>query len=212
VITFARMDQDDISYPQRLEKQFAYLQSHPEIDLLATATTVFRDAGEALGCLPVQNTHDTICARPWNGFHMPHPTWMGRTDWFRQHRYDSAADGAEDQQLLLRSYRDSHYACLSEPLLAYREGVRPLKKMLRARRIFAQAYMRQFAVEGRYGLMIKVGCYALLKVVADVLNLVFGMASMRNSLRQISAEEISAWHRIWYHVDVMDAGKDDTKA
>ena len=208
---FARMDQDDVSYPHRIEKQLEYLKHHPRIDLLATATTVFRGAGEALGCLPVQNAHDKICARPWNGFHMPHPTWMGRTDWFRQHRYDSSADGAEDQQLLLRSYRDSHYACLSEPLLAYREGVRSLKKMFRARHIFARAYMRQFAVEGRYGMTIKVACYALLKVAADMLNLVFGVAGMRNSLRQMSAAEMSAWQTIWRRFEVMDAGKNDAK-
>src|SRR5690348_1576876 len=32
---FARMDGDDISFPQRLERQVAYLEARPEVDLLA---------------------------------------------------------------------------------------------------------------------------------------------------------------------------------
>lgn len=211
---FARMDQDDVSYPDRIEKQLEYLQKHQDIDLLATATTVFRGDGEALGCLPVVSEHEQICARPWNGFHMPHPTWMGKTAWFRQHRYKSYADGAEDQHLLLRTYRASRFACLNTPLLAYREGVRPLKKMLRARRIFAYAYMRQFAAEKYYGMVIKVAVHLLLKIVADVLNLVFGVASMRNSLRPLSTEEKAAWQTIWhgFKIEEADTGKPDEKA
>src|SRR4051812_47547353 len=30
---YARMDGDDAAYPQRLERQVAYLESHPEVDL-----------------------------------------------------------------------------------------------------------------------------------------------------------------------------------
>ena len=30
----ARMDADDISYPERLERQVQYLETHPDIDLL----------------------------------------------------------------------------------------------------------------------------------------------------------------------------------
>jgi len=208
---FARMDQDDISYPDRIEKQLKYLQEHPDVDLLGTSTTVFRGAGEALGCLPVADEHEQICARPWNGFHLPHPTWMGRSSWFQQHRYDSAADGAEDQYLLLRSYRVSRFACLKEPLLAYREGVRPLTKMVRSRRIFARVYMRQFAIERDYGMVIRVAFYALLKVCADILNLVFGVASMRNSLRQLSEEELLAWRTIWDGLNTAYTGKLDAK-
>jgi glycosyltransferase involved in cell wall biosynthesis len=197
---FARMDQDDISFPERLEKQVEYLQQHQEIDLLATAPIVFRGDGEALGCWPVFNEHEQICARPWNGFHLPHPTWMGRTDWFRQHRYDSSADGAEDQHLLLRTYQVSQFACLKEPLLAYHEGDRPLKKMLRARRIFARAYIRQFATERRYIMAIKVAVFFLLKSVADVLNLVFGVSSMRNTLLPLSASEQLIWQALWHEL------------
>ncbi len=209
---FARMDQDDISYPDRIEKQLTYLQQHQDIDLLATGMVVFKDKGVSLGKVPVNQQHSDICSRPWNGFYMSHPTWMGRTDWFRKHRYDSSADGAEDQQLLLRTYRASRFACLVEPLLAYREGVRPLKKMLRARWIFAYAYMRQFATERCYGLVIKVAVVSLLKVAADILNLVFGVASMRNILYPLSASEQSTWQTVWHGFEVEAAGTGEPDA
>jgi len=209
---FARMDQDDISFPERFEKQMNYLQDHPDIDLLATATIPFRGDGEVLGRLPVSTAHEEICARPWNGFHMPHPTWMGKTAWFRQHRYDSSANGAEDQHLLLRSYRCSRFACLDEPLLAYREGDRPLKKMLRSRRIFARAYINQFILEWRYGMALLAAIIFLMKVAADVLNLLFGIGRMRNTLLPLQAEKQSAWLELWSALEEKNAEKSDAEA
>jgi len=211
---FARMDQDDVSFPERIQKQLNYLQEHPDVDLLASATTAFRGTREALGCLPVLCRHEQICARPWNGFHLPHPTWMGKTEWFRKYKYDSFADGAEDQHLLLRAYRESHFSCLEESLLAYREGIRPLKKMLRARRIFARAYIHQFAGEGSYGMAIKVAAATLMKAFADILNLLFDLTSMRNSLRPMSAAEQAAWQVLWNELECAESetGNTDEKA
>ncbi len=41
----ARQDADDISLPERLEKQFQYLQKHPEVALLGTARKTLYDNG-----------------------------------------------------------------------------------------------------------------------------------------------------------------------
>ncbi len=116
---FARMDNDDISFPERFSKQVEYLESHPEIDLLGTKALTFVAPGAATGIFPFKQTHEEICARPWNGFYLPHPTWMGKIEWFRKHRYRNV-NRAEDQDLLLRSYPTSRFACLPEMLFAYR--------------------------------------------------------------------------------------------
>ena len=42
---FARMDADDISLPQRIEKQMAYLLAHPEIDVVGGATNEIDENG-----------------------------------------------------------------------------------------------------------------------------------------------------------------------
>jgi len=45
----ARMDADDISLPDRLERQFAFMQSHPEIDLLGTGSSFIDEKGNPVG-------------------------------------------------------------------------------------------------------------------------------------------------------------------
>ena len=194
---FARMDQDDICFPERIKKQVEYLEKYPEVDLLATSILVFKGNGEAIGCLPVNSKHDEICKHPWSGFYMPHPTWMGRIEWFRKYRYMSFADGAEDQHLLCRTYNSSHFSCLNEPFLAYREGLKPLNKTIRARIIFIRACLCEFASQRRYDMMVAVTIVSLLKMIADVFNLLFGIPSMRNHLLPLSEEEQSKWKIYW---------------
>jgi hypothetical protein len=44
----ARMDQDDISLPYRLEKQVAYMEAHPRVGLLATNVQFIDETGQSL--------------------------------------------------------------------------------------------------------------------------------------------------------------------
>ncbi|MBY0579475.1 MAG: glycosyltransferase family 2 protein [Burkholderiales bacterium] len=116
---FARMDQDDLCFPERLERQVEYLEAHPGIDLLGTRAMTFISPSQATGLFPFRETHEEICRQPWKGFYLPHPSWMGRLEWFKKHRYHNV-DRAEDQDLLLRSYPSSRFACLPKILFAYR--------------------------------------------------------------------------------------------
>jgi glycosyltransferase involved in cell wall biosynthesis len=45
----ARMDGDDFSYPDRFERQVAFLNANPAIDLVGTSAIAFRPTGEPLG-------------------------------------------------------------------------------------------------------------------------------------------------------------------
>jgi glycosyltransferase involved in cell wall biosynthesis len=122
---FARMDGDDISYPERLERQIAALQGDPELDVVGSSVLVFGDSGEALGWRRVPPRHEEICGTPGSGFHMAHPSWCGRREWFERYGYDERAHGCEDQDLLRRSWRYSRFANISDIMLGYREhGIR----------------------------------------------------------------------------------------
>lgn len=145
---FARMDADDVAYPERLDRQVEYLERHPEIDLLGCGMLVFKGDGVAVGRRLVAETHEEICRRPADGFYIGHPTWMGRTPWFCAHPYDAKAIRAEDQVLLLRSYSTSCFACLPEILCGYREDRLVLRKILRSRYRFAMVAFGE-CVEGR---------------------------------------------------------------
>ena len=118
---FARMDSDDVSYPERLARQIAALQKTPELDLVATRAITIDENDQATGLFPYAISHEEICARPWRGFYFPHPSWMGKTAWFRKYRYTEPGPYfCEDQELLLRSYCDSQFVTLDEILFAYR--------------------------------------------------------------------------------------------
>lgn len=119
----ARMDADDVSFANRLEKQFNFLEANPQIDLLGCRAVVFKNSNEIIGLLPFHATHERLCRKKWANIPLPHPTWMGKASWFKQNHYKvPAVYRAEDQELLLRCSNFSKYACLEEVLLGYRQG------------------------------------------------------------------------------------------
>lgn len=114
----ARMDADDYAYPQRLQKQIIFLEKHPEIDLVGTAIRLLSALELPQKCyFPLY--HQEIVGQPWKKtLSVAHPTWCGRTDWFRQWQYRPFIRN-EDQELLLRASHSSIYANLPEVLLDY---------------------------------------------------------------------------------------------
>lgn len=199
----ARMDADDVAYPRRLEAQVRFLEEHPEIDLVATRTMLFRDNGTVVGLSPFRRTHDEICATPWRGFFLPHPTWMGRREWFRRHRYRiPEVVRAEDQELLLRTYRTSKFACLPEVLLGYRQTKLSLKKVLTARRHLALAQWSVNVEQGRLGQAV-LGTFAFsAKAVADIALGAVGAHRLFTSRMARSAprSEIERWAKFWNEI------------
>ena len=130
---FARMDGDDIAYPERLAAQVEYLENHPEVDLLATNIIAIDENNHPTGGFAPIESHEEICRRPWAGFPMTHPTWMGRLEWFRTHKYRPEALRTEDTDLMLRTFDTSRFAKLPEVMLGYRVGSLSLKKILPGR-------------------------------------------------------------------------------
>lgn len=119
----ARMDSDDISLPERLELQLITLERDKTIDLIATRAQVINTMGVVTSELPFRLSHEEICASPWRGFYMAHPSWMGRSEWFKKYRYSFPAPYlCEDQELLLRSFRHSKFATLNNVLFLYRKS------------------------------------------------------------------------------------------
>lgn len=172
----ARMDADDVAFPERFEKQVAFLLAHPETDLLATDTLMVDADGTAIGILAAGHSHEAICRRPWVGFSMPHPTWMGKTEWFRRYPYDEKALKAQDQTLLLRAYRSNRFAGLAEPLLAYTYDAVSLKKSRVGRWNYIKSAWNCFHLEGMpLGIAILASLYHNAAFIRDVIGHFFGM-------------------------------------
>lgn len=195
----ARMDADDIAYPERFQRQVQYLEAHPDIDLLGHGAVLFTEAGRVLGGYPTACTHEEICRRPWWGFPLAHPTWMGKTSWFAHHRYDDGLTKGQDQDLLLRSYRTSRFAALSEPLLGYRmEGISASKSWLgRAnycRQLVRQIHDAPSALTAMRGILTHG-----LALGRDVLLEATGTLSQRSrqSFQPANDQVRNEWQEVW---------------
>lgn len=204
---FARIDGDDVCFPQRFERQVAYLDAHPETDLLGTGGVVFRGDGEILGLRRAPASHEAICVRPWSGFYLAHPSWMGRLDWFRHNRYDERATKGQDYDLLLRTHAGSRFAALPEALIGYREERLSRAKNLATRRHLLAAqwrYARRAGDWGRLALSIaEQGAKAAVELT------VIGTPLQRRVLAHralpIDATTASAWHALWRSLGGDDA-------
>ena len=165
---FARMDQDDIAYPDRFEKQIKALVENVNLDLLATRAIKITMEDRPVGYLPHAFSHAEITSAPWRGFYMPHPTWMGRLQWFKKHHYaETAPYLCEDQELLLRAHDESNFACLPDICLAYRvRDKTSLRKLLKIR-------YQQMCVQLNYTFnkrLIKFSVFAIYFFILKALN------------------------------------------
>jgi glycosyltransferase involved in cell wall biosynthesis len=194
----ARMDADDISFPERLSRQVARLREDPALDLIGCGAVVFRSGGELVGEMPVGLQHQEIVARPYAGFPLPHPSWCGRAGWFRNNPYNSGLRYAEDQDLLLRSFRHSRFAGLDSVLLGYRQDRLALKKLLPGRATFAGAIWRHGLAKGEFMSALAGVVVQSAKGVADVATLGLGLNRQMQSqrLKPISPTVEQRWRQL----------------
>lgn len=118
----ARMDADDIALPERLAEQVAYMDAHPDIDVLGTNVFFFDDSGrEILGRQPEH--HEDIALSLFFGFTMMHPTIMLRRAALvaSGFNYDPHFRYSQDFDLWSRMISDHRFANLQKPLLRLRE-------------------------------------------------------------------------------------------
>jgi glycosyltransferase involved in cell wall biosynthesis len=196
---FARMDGDDISYPQRLEIQVDYLENHPEIDLLGTGIIIFDRHGNPRGKYSQEKSHAEICSRPWANFGMAHPTWMGKLKWFRKYQYRAKAIRMEDQDILLRSYKNSNFAIVPDILLGYCIESLSLKKTLSSRYHHSLILLEEALAEKdflfAYG-ALEQGVKALVDIFAISTGLNFQILKHRAGI-PIDETDLIDWQRVW---------------
>jgi glycosyltransferase involved in cell wall biosynthesis len=194
----ARMDADDICFPDRLAQQVGRLRDDPQLDLLGCGAVVFRSDGELVGELPVGLCHQEIAARPFVGFPFPHPTWCGRASWFHKNRYDAELRYAEDQDLLLRSFRHSRLAGLDRVLLAYRQDRLALKKLVPGRATFARSAWRNGLATGEVRPAIAGIVNNAIKGALDVATLALGFNRQMQSRRlgPVSPDVEQRWRQL----------------
>ncbi len=195
----ARMDADDVAYPERLERQVGYLQAHTHVDLVGASMIVFGVDGRAIGKRAAPLEHREISARPRAGFRLFHPTWLGRAEWFRRHRYSAGAVRCEDQDVLYRSHRSSVFANIGEPLLGYREERLILPKLLVGRLAWARITGGRLWRERQRGAALLLAAGQIAKGSVDAVAVGSGLGHRLSPQRagRMSAAEAQEWRRVW---------------
>jgi len=132
----ARMDADDVSVPDRLRKQIAFLDAHPACVAAGTWIEVIDEVGRPIGLKTYVTTHDAISAALLDGISpLAHPTVVVRADALRAAGgYDARRYPSEDLDLWFRLADRGELANLAEALLQHRRhrtaiGVREREKM-----------------------------------------------------------------------------------
>jgi glycosyltransferase involved in cell wall biosynthesis len=143
----AMMDADDISHPERLAKQMAFLKAHPDIALVGAWARFFDENTheEVYQFRPPCSSRDIRNALFFNSYIM-HPTWMVRSQALRDAGpYSNAYPAAEDYELLRRMSKTSEFANLPEFLLEYSISMSGISMNNRRRQLFDR-----LRIQGKY--------------------------------------------------------------
>ncbi|WP_242922468.1 glycosyltransferase family 2 protein [Pontibacter liquoris] len=142
----ARMDADDISYPDRLQKQYDYLLAHPDCAMVSSLVRVISEDGKFIRQDVFESAYyyynlTFIC---W----IYHPTVMYRKDAVQEVGMYTAAY-SEDFELFWQLSRKYKIYNLPEVLLDYRVTDQSLHQVLRKEE-YAQAQQEQLLRNFRY--------------------------------------------------------------
>lgn len=124
----ARMDADDASQPERLEKQVTYLSAHPAIGVLGTRTRFHSTMAESRGMRAFVDRQNAILS-PYDHYvkrfvdaPLAHPTVVFRRELVERHGGYDTGPLPEDHELWLR-WMDAgvRFAKLPEELLTWND-------------------------------------------------------------------------------------------
>ena len=134
----ARQDHDDLSLPQRLERQLAYMQTHPQCGLLGTGSEIWSLEG------PTGRYHDHPCDSGVLAFELlfnnpfVHTSWMLRKEVIEQvgdYTTDPKREPPEDYEFVSRIVRQFDVANLPEHLVVYREMQNSMSSLIRPKNL-----------------------------------------------------------------------------
>jgi GT2 family glycosyltransferase len=118
----ARMDADDVAHPERLARQAAFLDAHPDIAVVGCAVTLIDERGKRIRDVEYPRTPEAVAEFLEIGAPLAHPAVMMRRDAvLAVGGYREAYRHAEDYDLWLRMAERYRMANLPDRLLLYRQ-------------------------------------------------------------------------------------------
>lgn len=148
----ARMDADDICWSSRIEKQLDLLEGHPDVDVVGTGIVYLDSFDRPVGHKPALPSHAEICQEPHRGFGMCHGSVVAKKSWYEKYHYDEMVHLGQDFNLWLRSYQESKFANIPDPLYCYRlENSMTLKRQFKVYHKCGKFLFKYHKDAGRWG-------------------------------------------------------------
>lgn len=118
----ARHDNDDWSYPDRLEKQFRFLEEHPEVGVVGGSIELIDVEGNKIGKRTYNLSDKDIRRKIFRYSPFAHPLVMVRKSVLDQVGcfYDATVAPADDYELWFRIGKVAAFANMPDVLLKYR--------------------------------------------------------------------------------------------
>lgn len=118
----ARMDADDISYPDRIAKQLQYMNSHPDVDLVGTAMEKIDAEGKSFGQITYPTDHEGCLKLFKKRSPIAHGTALFRSSFFEKAGdYPTNTPLAEDLHYWFNGFMAGcRFGNLDETLYSYR--------------------------------------------------------------------------------------------
>ena len=140
------LDADDWYYPDKLKRQLAVMEAHPELTAVSTGLAVIDGSDELVG----MRSHNPTALEIYGGDEpqwpkVPFPSVMIRRTAALAHKFDPRLERSEDLDYLMRVLAGRHYGVMPQVGYAYRErysdttmgealsGFRNQRKVFRAR-------------------------------------------------------------------------------
>lgn len=140
----ARMDNGDISYPTRFEKQVAFLDTNPEHCMVGSFANFTNDNSEVIGQLKYPTSHEDISRGLIRHNLFVHSSVMMRRDALdKVGLYNEDWRYAQDYELFFRMIQVGKVANIPEALVSYRISEESITKSKNKKQVM-------FAIRARY--------------------------------------------------------------
>ncbi|MDO8638397.1 MAG: glycosyltransferase [Candidatus Daviesbacteria bacterium] len=117
----ARMDPDDISYPDRLLTQLSFLKKHPKVAIVGSNIIIINSAGKVISKREYPTTSARMKSLMFRYSPFAHPAIMFRKNIFEEFGcYDVNMEQAEDLDLWFKIGSKYEFATIPKTLLQYR--------------------------------------------------------------------------------------------
>lgn len=125
----ARMDSDDISLPYRLEKQYSFMEEHPDT-LICGSTVQFFGSSSFIWHTDTEDQELYRIRLLFRNEGPSHPSVMYRRESMLSHDlwYDESLQYAQDYMMWINASRIGKISCLDEVLLLYRVHAGQVRK------------------------------------------------------------------------------------